>query len=101
MSTADGDDHHQDERHRRGQRVVVLPQELVLDRVADHRGVRAAEELRVDEVTGGGDEHEQACRRTRRAATAGTTILRNARAGRRVEVLRGVDEAESIFSRLT
>ena len=57
----DQDHAHQDDRQRGRRRVVLQLQEVRLDDVADHRGVRSAEEAaaRVDVVAGRRDEGEQ------------------------------------------
>src|SRR5207247_5356371 len=52
------DRRHENERHRRGGRVVDQLEELRLDDVADHVLLRRAEQLRIDEVTCGGNEGE-------------------------------------------
>ena len=49
---------HQHEGERRGRRIVDQGEELRLDDVPDHRLVGPAEQLRVDEVAGGGDERQ-------------------------------------------
>ena len=53
------DQRHQDERQRRGRRVVDQLEELRLDHVADHVLARRPEELGVDEVARRGNEREQ------------------------------------------
>ena len=53
------DDQHQDHRERAGGRIVVGVGEQVLDDVAHHALVGAAEQLGVDVVAGGRDEGQQ------------------------------------------
>ncbi len=92
MITTDQDDRHQHEGERRRRRVVGLFEVERLDHVADHLVARAAEELGVDVVAGGGDEGQQGAGddpRRRERQRHPPEGLRRAR----VEVLGGLDQA--------
>src|ERR1700712_4446512 len=54
------DHRHQQKAQRCRAGIVLDHQELLLNDVADHGGLRAAQVVRIDEVTHGGDEHQQA-----------------------------------------
>ena len=99
--TDDHDDGHEHERQRRGDRVVACTRNWFWTTLPIIGGLRAAEVLRVHEVAGGGDEHQQAPgehagQREREARPCGTHARCCEYRSRAASIRR-----RSIFSRLT